>query len=103
MPDQSTLAANVTRFSMTVDIEAPPERVLGVLCDLERWPEWTCDDDECRSFGVEALDQPSDSALVARGAGRIPSGAERWGAAGGPLSQHTCTECDLSFRSAIPD
>ena len=31
----------MTHFSIVVDIKAPPDRVVEVLCDVERWPEWT--------------------------------------------------------------
>jgi hypothetical protein len=31
----------MTDFSTVVPIKAPPDRVLAVLRDIERWPEWT--------------------------------------------------------------
>jgi hypothetical protein len=31
----------VNHFSITADIPAAPERVWGILADVERWPEWT--------------------------------------------------------------
>ena len=28
-------------FSVVINIDASPEKVFAVLCDVERWPEWT--------------------------------------------------------------
>jgi len=28
-------------FRVTLDIHAPADRVMAILCDIERWPEWT--------------------------------------------------------------
>jgi hypothetical protein len=28
-------------FAVTVDIQAPPDRVAGVMLDVEHWPDWT--------------------------------------------------------------
>jgi carbon monoxide dehydrogenase subunit G len=29
------------QFSITTDVDAPPDVVFAVLTDIERWPEWT--------------------------------------------------------------
>jgi hypothetical protein len=29
------------RFSITTDVEAPPDVVFAVMTEIERWPEWT--------------------------------------------------------------
>ena len=33
--------SRVRNYEITVDIDAPPERVWDVMMDLEKWPEWT--------------------------------------------------------------
>ncbi len=30
-----------TEFSVSVEVQAPPQRVWAVMHDIERWPEWT--------------------------------------------------------------
>ena len=39
------------QFGITIDIGASPDRVWAVLCDVERWPEWTAS-----VAGVQRLD-----------------------------------------------
>lgn len=36
------------RFTIGVDIPAPPDRVWAVMADVERWPEWTSSVTEVR-------------------------------------------------------
>jgi hypothetical protein len=31
----------MTNFSVAVEIDAPPNGVMAILCDIDRWPEWT--------------------------------------------------------------
>jgi hypothetical protein len=31
----------MTHFQITIDIQAPPDRVWAVLCDIQHWSEWT--------------------------------------------------------------
>ena len=31
----------MTEFTVSIDIDSPPERVYAVMADVERWPEWT--------------------------------------------------------------
>ena len=50
---------------ITVEIEAPAARVWGILCDAERWPEWTTTvrsvtlhDGPLRVGATATIDQP---------------------------------------------
>ena len=38
-------------FSISVDIDAPPDRVWNVMSDGERWPEWTKSVTSVKVFG----------------------------------------------------
>ena len=45
----------MTQFSITVEIQAPPERVWTVMRDVERWHEWTPSVKSIKRFGTGKL------------------------------------------------
>ena len=62
------------RYVTTVDIDAPAERVWGILSDVERWPEWTAsmtrvellDGGELAVGGRARIKQPAFPRLIWR-------------------------------------
>lgn len=57
------------RVSDEITIEAPPEVVLGVITDLEAYPEWIDDIQRVEIDGTDADGRPSRARFMASAAG----------------------------------